>query len=291
MIRKLIQLSPSTGVVSLPSAWIKKNKLKKGDYLFVDEKDNRIMVSVNSDKSENQITLDISQLSGKLLWSYFDAAYIAGYDEIIVITKDPEQTELLTKLVKHFPGMMIYDERKNMVKFKDIVDNPQDDVAVILSRIFNMNIAMLEDGIEAMKNNDWKLLVSMKKRDFTINSYVSYCFRQLNKFGYERMSKIGIMHTYIKILEMLSDKYSALFLWLGDKKLKTEAAHIEQLLNIHRELHRLHFGFSLDKLKALNSAKERLSNAQIKNPVVYAFFQEITSLLFDIEELEMQLKA
>ena len=54
MIRKLIQISPSTTVVSLPAAWIKKNKLSKKSEVKLEESDNRIIISSSESKSEKQ---------------------------------------------------------------------------------------------------------------------------------------------------------------------------------------------------------------------------------------------
>ena len=48
MQRKLIQLSPSTAVVSLPASWIKHNRLTKGKAIFVDEQENKLIISAVS---------------------------------------------------------------------------------------------------------------------------------------------------------------------------------------------------------------------------------------------------
>jgi phosphate uptake regulator len=198
MKRKLIQLSPSTAVVSLPSTWIRQNSLKKGEEVNVEEIENRIMVSTERKATDKEITIDISKLKAKIMWGSIAAAYVAGYDSIIILTKDQKQKEFMSKVVRYFPGMMIFEERKNKVHFKDITKGAKEDVDKILNRIFNMNISLMEDALEAVKAENWTTLADMKRRDWTINSYIEYCLRQLNKFGYTQYSKTGLMNTYTK---------------------------------------------------------------------------------------------
>ena len=104
MIRKLIQLSPSTAVVSLPSSWIKANKLKKGAAIHLEEQENKVIVSASvGQAAQKEIALDLSKLNDKLMWTSIDAAYIAGYDTITLLTRDTEQKMFMTKVVRYFP--------------------------------------------------------------------------------------------------------------------------------------------------------------------------------------------
>jgi len=294
MLRKLIQLSPSTSVVSLPSPWIKKNKLLKGAALFVQENENKIIISTDNARNELEINLDITQLKGKLMWAAIDAAYIAGYDLIIVTTKDQEQNKLMTKVVKYFPGLIICEERKNKVHFKDMANHSRGELEQILSRIFNLNIALLEDSIEAIRTEDWTLLSDIKRRDYNINSYISYCLRQLNKFGYTPLSKLGLIHAYIKILEMVSDKFCALFAGIGKNKIKIgkEKVIFSELLELYKLLQRIHFNFTKERLIEI---EERRNKLLLKLPIsdnhLNLYLTEILELFFDLEEMEIQLNT
>jgi phosphate uptake regulator len=288
MIRKLIQISPSTSVVSLPSEWIKKNKLKKGSEINLEESENRIILSSKSRKSSKECELDVAGLDRRLIWGYVDAAYIAGYDTIVIKTNYSEHMEDFEKVTKFFPGMMIQEEKANRVVLKDIADKPEEDLNKVISRIFNMKISMIEDSIESIKKSDWQTLSTMKRRDYSINSYVSYCMRQLNKFSYDPMSKAAIFHTYVKTLEMLSDELSGFFLYVAEKKQKIDVAPLIQILDIYRKLHRLHFGFNTQYLAEINGDRHKLLKYNVKNEAAVTFLKSMSSLLYDLEELEMQ---
>lgn len=290
MLRKLIQLSPSTSVVSLPSQWIKANKLKKGQQLSVEVQDNRIVIAAESNKAENEVKLDISKLDGKLVWITIDAVYVAGYDSIIINTRDSAQSALMGKVVRYFPGMMIFDERKNMVHFKSIAGQEQEDVGKILNRVFNLNISMAEDAVSMIKSKDYKGLADMKRRDYAINSYISYCNRQINKFGFSPFSKIGVMHTYLKVLEMLADAMSALFVEIGKNKAKISSEQISLLLELLKHLQAMHTNFSHERL-IFSEEKRQAALKKAKNmpSVLRHPFSRVMELFFDLEELELQM--
>lgn len=290
MKRKLIQLSPSTAVVSLPSSWIKKNKLEKGAEINVEEAENSIIVSAESKKTEKEITIDITKLNEALIWRIVDAVYIAGYDIINVLIKGQEQAKTMSLIPRYFPGIMITDETKNKVRFKDITGNQQEDVDKILSRIFNINIAVMEEGIEAIKTNDYETLSLMKRKDYIINSYVSYCQRQINKFGYVQFSKGGLMTAYLKLLEMISDKIIKILIRIGKEKIKTNEKIISKVLEVYRIIQRLHFGYNQEKLIEFNNIRETLSkNIESSNKNLKTDFTELTDLMFDLGEVEMQI--
>jgi phosphate uptake regulator len=295
MIRKLIQLSPSTAVVSLPASWIKKNKLVKGTSLEVDERDNRIVISgENSKKKSKEISLDVSKLNKQLMLTIVDGAYISGYDKIKLFIDNKEMISFMTKAVRFYLGLIIYEENTKEVILKDIAEDSKTDLNKIINHIFNLIIAMMEDSLTAIEEKDWELLKNIKKRDFNINSYVSYCLRHLNKFGYKDFSKIGIMHTYIKILEISADKVSALFTGIGIKEIKIskDEKTIKKIVSMYRNLQRLHPNFKREKLLEIEKEREKIKKNISKIDVhLKVYFTEILELFFDIVELEIQLNS
>lgn len=295
MQRKLIQLSPSTAVVSLPAAWLRKNNLEKGAIVQITEQENTLTLAPQGvKKKESEITLDISKLYDRLMWIAIDAAYTAGYDSIILLTRDTEQSQYMAKVVRFLPGMIIHEDRKNRVHLRDIANTSQGDVDQIVNRIFNLTIALLEDALEAAVKKDWKTLEAIKNFDYNINSYVSYCLRQLNKYGYASFSKTGTMHSYIKILEMMGDKLCDLFLGVARERVafKSESVVLGSLLELLRSAHRLHSKVAQDKMIVFEDDRKKLLGALSGiDDHVRLYLTEILELFFDLEQLEMQLNT
>jgi phosphate uptake regulator len=290
MQRSLIQLSPSTAVVSLPAPWIARNKLRKGAKLTVEEKENQLIISAQTKKSAREITLDISKLEKRLVWMAIDAAYIMGYDVIRVQTRDREQTELMTTVVRHHPGMIIDEERNNFVQFTDIAQESSTDLEKVLNRVFNCIAAVFDDAAAALQQKDWKMLCDMKRRDYTVNMYLALFNRQLNRYGYTPFSKIGAMHTYTKVIEMFSDKLMHLLRIMGEREAsgKREQRLLSDVAALFGEIRKLRSSFTQEALIATEEHRKKVSLAGIDTGVaVYA--TEIVELIYEIEELEYAL--
>jgi len=264
MRRKIIKLSTSTHVISLPVKWLRKNKLAKGDEVDLREKENSLTISSSRLDKGREIILDVAGLGRQMSWRYLDASYEAGYDSIILKRKNQDY---LSKAGKHFPGMMIIDERKDTVHLKDIAKETKD-IDKILNRIFNMVIALIEDAMIMLAEKDKIGLSRIKKRDTSINSYISYFKRQVTKF---HNSDVNIT-TYIKLIEMLSDKICGYVLQRPKRK------ELENLVEICRMLQRLHFKFTRESLLEFNRKRKKLG------------VSDISELLFDIEETQILLK-
>jgi len=206
MIRKLIQISPSTRVISLPSVWITKNKLTKGSELCLEESENKIIISTTNAKTLPEFTIDFGPLSEKLCWTYLDAAYVAGYDTICIRLHSKIHSKIIVNATNEVPGMLLVEHTDTKAVFKDITHNALEDITLIVARIFNMLISLVDELSESMSKKDWATLLHVKKKDYMINAYVSYAQRQINKFGYTTFSKSGVMITILKLLEIVADE-------------------------------------------------------------------------------------
>ena len=85
------------------------------------------------------------------------------------------------------------------------------------------------------------------------------------------------MHTYLKLIEILSDKICDFFKLVGERKTKIEKKGMQGLASIYRNVESLHNSFSVPKTQEFETKRQGLP------------FAEIKEILYDIEELEMQL--
>ncbi|MBT5022522.1 phosphate uptake regulator PhoU [Candidatus Woesearchaeota archaeon] len=298
MKRKLIQLSPSTAVISLPSKWLKRNGLVKGVEIDIEEVEDKLIVSSEKFSEQKEVLIDISKMPTSLIWGVTDAAYIAGYDSIKLHFQDSKHSEILNKVVRFMPGFMIFDERKNSIVLKDMSVNPDTDIDKVLQRIFHLIKTLIVDSIEAIEQKDYDTLALMKKRDYNINMYMSYCLRQLNKFGYCKYSKTSLVHTYIKTLEMMADKLTTLFVGIGIEKLKITKEELKAISDInlmYSDLKKIHNKFEYDSVIDLDKKRNYLGPKICKfgknQNHVMIYLTEILESFHDLIELEMQLNV
>ena len=287
MQRKLIKLSTSTMVISIPRPWISQQELQKGDTVHVEEIDGSLIINPQKEQKK-EITIDISKAKDNLIWYMVDGAYTAGYDKISIITKNNEQTKHLGKVIRYFPGMIIEEERKTRVEMRDLSSTQEVDADKLFRRIFHMIGSLFEDLIQLIKEKNWEELKDLKRRDYTINSYFSLFLRYIAKKGYSSFRKAGHTHAYLKILELFSDRLCELAYVISEEK-KQNAKQIELLQDIYKaykEVEKQHFTknkniLALDTLRVATEEKIRKST-----PHRYQF-SDLIAMISELEQLEI----
>ena len=99
MERKIVQHGPATMMVSLPAKWIKKKGLKKGDSLFVDEKPENLILSLDKKKHKSTTSINLSSLEESSIRTVLTNAYRLGYDKINISFEKKEIFGILNKFV------------------------------------------------------------------------------------------------------------------------------------------------------------------------------------------------
>jgi phosphate uptake regulator len=164
----------SSFIVSVPKAWVEKNRLKKGDTLMVEEKPNELILS-SSDNSErkkvNETSISAEGKSAEELKTEITSFYINNFDIITVIkAKDNDQVkEMLRSLV----GMEIVEETTSKVVAKDLLDIKEVSLDNIIRRIDIITRSMLIDASEL----DDKNAESVYSRDKEVNRLSLLGFR------------------------------------------------------------------------------------------------------------------
>jgi phosphate uptake regulator len=274
MIRKLIQISPSTKVVSLPTKWLKHNGLLKGDELVLQESENKLIISTNAQKTTSEVTISFDGLSERLCWTYLDAAYSAGYDLITVLLTSSQHSKVIVSATSEVPGMLLIVHTNSKAVFKDITGGNPEDLDILVLRIFNMLISLSEEIEGFLETKDWVNLQKIKSRDYAINAYTSYAQRQINKFGYRTFSKNGVMTTLLKLLEIVADEMCEESLRLVESRKRSDFADLTKTLV---SLRKAHEKYSVANIKSCQSSSKLISQDVIRG------------LFHDIIETEVQL--
>ena len=128
--RKLISFGNSSFVVSLPKAWVEKNKLSKGDMIYIEEKNDELALfpSNNLDKEEpKDITIDVSNKTVDSINREIVSAYINNYGTMTFVgdgikDKSPSIRNFLHKLVALEIMEQTFEKitAKSLLNFKDV---------------------------------------------------------------------------------------------------------------------------------------------------------------------------
>ena len=179
--RRLIRFGSSSHVLSLPSYWLKKNRLCKGDCLYVHEGVNGDLVISNDLKEERHlknITIFADNKRTERLSREILAAYINNYDTIKIIGDDLSSVmKDLRRILHSFVALEIIEEDNKKVVAKDFLN--MRDVSV------PENIRRMDIIIRGMMSDMKKCVYedcsdSIYQRDFDVNRFSFLLLRAVN---------------------------------------------------------------------------------------------------------------
>lgn len=246
MKRSVIQLAGKTQVISLPSKWVKKHGIKKGDALEVSEKRNALICSTSKQVYHNQTKINISGL-GPMAKRIIAAIYKAGFEEIEVAYSSAKELSLIQEvLAQTCIGFEIVLNKDNLVTIKNLSTIKEDQYDTLLRRTW---LTILEMGSELEKAKDANDYDSIVISDMTINRFTDFCRRVLNTGSY--ISKTPLPdYVIIETVEKVGDQYVDLAQVLKDaKKSKEITDALKELNKLTRIFYALVYHFSHQDLR------------------------------------------
>lgn len=169
--RKAIEMGKGTILVSLPKEWVKKNGIRKGADILVEElSPGKLMVRPyeSGEEEQKQIVIgydgeDFGQVANDVT-----GAYLLGYDLIKiegskVISREDRQKvkETMGRLV----GLEMLDEGSKRMTLQFLLEPTAITPEKIVRRMSGLLDGMLEDTSEALRDGDSKLLALVGERD------------------------------------------------------------------------------------------------------------------------------
>jgi phosphate uptake regulator len=169
--RKAIEMGRGTIVVSLPKDWVKRNGIKKGADISVEELSARKLLVrpyENRDEEQKQIVIQYDGEDFGEVANGVTGAYLLGYDLIKiagskVVSREDRRTikETMGRLV----GLEILDEDSKNITFQFLLEPTAITPEKIVRRMSGLLDGMLNDTAEALSKGDSKLLALVSERD------------------------------------------------------------------------------------------------------------------------------
>ena len=301
MKRKIIQLSTNTSVISLPAGWIRTCNLKKGDEVDIEVSGNGIVVSSSRPRGRRETEIMLDSDDTLIAWEAIDSAYISGYDQISVRFSKPRMIEHIQKITSRMIGMAVTEEKKDACVIRDIGGQDHEEFDVVLRRVFLLLKTMGDDGIAAAKTGDFETLAAMRFRDYSVNSYTSYCLRCINRGQYPPTTDPQKTYLLLKLLESLGDKYRDMLSGLGKEKIRLGKKTLAYFFDLNAQyalLMEMFYAYNwkhAQQMVALRQGMKEKAATLIKSITgkeALALHQlwEIQSLLFDAFETVLTMR-
>ncbi len=165
--RKLIKFGKSSFVVSIPTAWLKNNSVKKGDHLYLDERADELVLSTNKkpEREPKSYFIESKDKSIDFLKNEIILSYLNNYDIIEIRGELKENLQKVRTIISNLSGLEIIELTSNRLVAKDLLNLSEIDVKTIIRRMDIIIRAMLEDSLTSSVDN----YDSIFERDHDIN--------------------------------------------------------------------------------------------------------------------------
>ena len=124
--RKLIKFGNETYIVSLPKPWILKNRLKKGDNIFITEESDSLTITPEFKKPIKpayEIIIDIENKSNERVLREIISAYINNYSTVTLKSKNIGKRSVeLREIIHRLIALEIVEEDDTKIIAKDFLN-------------------------------------------------------------------------------------------------------------------------------------------------------------------------
>jgi len=172
-IRRIVKAGQTSHTVSLPKDWLDKNKLKKGDTLYINERsDNALLITLDAssertnEKKEIVINIDKKELS--TIQREITSAYINNYSSINLVGDSiASKTQDLRKILHDFVALEIAEQSSKHILAQNLLNHKEVPVDKTIKRMDMILRSMIQDISQNNENSE--VMQTINFRDFDIN--------------------------------------------------------------------------------------------------------------------------
>lgn len=170
-LRKVQLTGGSSITVTLPKSWVEKTALQPGDVVgCTQQPDGSLSIHAHA-KGEREVqryVVDVADEQSEYVFRKVIAAYLMGYDAIVVTSKrplTPATRATIRQAVRRIIGLEIVEEEPHSVTVQDFLDPREFHMDKALRRMVMLTQAMQEEAFTALREPSPDLLASLKDRD------------------------------------------------------------------------------------------------------------------------------
>jgi len=183
--RKIMALGQSSRVVSLPKEWLRLNEIDQGDTVLVNvQRDGSLVIrpTTEIDEGVKQIHLQIGVDEGedsivrKIIGTYLD-----GYTLITLRSGNifsARQQKAIRDIIRRL-YMMVIESESNRMELETLIDETKVSVPSCVERMHMMTYSMFRDTIQALKNGDEALVLSVASLEEDVDQMMYLVLRIL----------------------------------------------------------------------------------------------------------------
>ncbi|MFA6461288.1 MAG: hypothetical protein WCV90_03400 [Candidatus Woesearchaeota archaeon] len=211
MERKLVKQGRNALTVTLPAKWLQYKSLKQGDSVFLEEREQKIIISSLNATTKSETAVDVCNADRGKSFHLILGKYLQGYDRIGVLHNNPS---LIQEIARELLGMAIEEHSSNKTVIKNIIVVPEDNFKVLLRR--SAHILVQQTRTMEQVSLGKAELKQVKEEERLLDYNLLYCLRYLNK--YEIHPHAYRYFLICSTLELTGDQISRIAQHIGKNK-------------------------------------------------------------------------
>ena len=176
--RKLISFGKTSYVLSLPKAWVLKNKLNKGDLISIDENEGNLVLSSKTTevKAEpKEITIEVDGKDVKHVRREIIQAYVNNFNTMKILGDSlKDKAREIRDILQNLMALEIMEQTGKKIIVKDFMSMDKISIKNLIRRIDIITRAMLIDAKDSLKEDNYE---SICNRDEDVNRLSFLVFR------------------------------------------------------------------------------------------------------------------
>ncbi|MBW2974608.1 phosphate uptake regulator PhoU [Candidatus Woesearchaeota archaeon] len=177
--RRLVKSGASSYTVSLPKEWLERNKLKRGNMVYIKEKSpGELSISpesVEEPLKAREITINVDDKELGTIEREITSAYVNNYNTIRITGSTLiDKTKDIRRILHNFTALEITEQRAERIVAKDLLNLKEVSIETSIRRMDMIIRSMMQD-IGSIRNKS--ILENIQFRDFDVNKLYFLLFR------------------------------------------------------------------------------------------------------------------
>ncbi|MBR9692104.1 phosphate uptake regulator PhoU [Candidatus Woesearchaeota archaeon] len=208
-IRKLVKSGAASHTIALPKDWLTKNKLNKGDLLYIVERDNELVISSETKQpkqSTKEISVEIDDKEINTIRRQTISAYINNYHLFTFHGNSlNKKLEEIRKILQNFLALEIVEQTATKLVAKDFLNLQEFSLPNTIRRMDMLTRSIITDAKKGKKESQ-----ALQFRDYEVDKLfflISRLIRANLSDPASKLSNVKAMSTWwlAKSLESVSD--------------------------------------------------------------------------------------
>jgi len=204
--RTLQQTGGKTGssfLIILPKDWVTKQKLNKGDSVFIAEREDGCLIIDPRFAKTGEPRTTTADIQQNLRWE-ITSRYLLGFDEIRIVSKEQitnKQRDDLKRIIQRFVALEIAEDDDKQIVLRCLVDPSRLPVNTAMRRMHQITSRMINDSLNAYFLGDRDAADEVVQRDEEVDRLFFLIVRELRSaIQYPRMGE-AMKLTPVKALD------------------------------------------------------------------------------------------